>query len=1189
LETSVFKYILRYSKRQQIILLMMTLASQPFIFLSLELPKRIINDAISGDDSTFPKDLFGFAYEQIPYLMVLCGIFLALVFFNGGTKFYINVYRGIVGERMLRRLRYQLVERVLRFPIPQFQKLSQGEIVSMVTTETEPLGGFIGDSFSLPTFQGGTLITVLFFIFVQDPVIGVAAIALYPIQGYIIPKIQRKVNLLGKERVKAVRKLSERLGETVTGAHEIHAHNAIQYELADYSHRLGGIFDIRRRIFLLKFFMKFINNFLAQLTPFFFFSVGGYQVIQGNLTFGSLVAVLGAYKDLQPMWKELLNYYQRMADARIKYDQLREQFMPAGMLEPDLIAPQEEPPDPITGAVVASNLSFEEDEGTKVIDGAAFSFNVDEHVAVVGGSGKSELARLLARQLNPTAGQVTIGGQRLSEMPESITGRRLAYIDQEAYIRSGSIRDAMLYGLKYYPLRPAEYEGEEKSAFDKRHHESVISGNSSFDIDSDWVDYSSIGVSDEHQLIAAMMRTLKAVGLETDVFQFGLRRVIDPAKSPDLANRILEARAAVHARLRDAELADLVEVFDAKKFTANASIAENILFGTPVGDHLNIETLGSIPYVRETLERIGLEQEFIEIGREMAALMVEIFQDLPPGHEFFERFGFFESDDLPEYQRMVNQASNKGLGSLNEEDQARLQDLTFKIVPARHHVDFFDDKMQARVLEARAAFAEFLPEDLAHSVEFFDSDRYNAASSIQDNMLFGKTADTKVQSASRIADLLVEVIDQLDLRAVILDVGLDFDVGIAGKRLSGPQRQKIAIARGLLKQPQLMIVNEAAAVFDGATQVAIFEAVKRELDGRGLVWVADDVHDENAFDRILNVDHGRVREHSEQEAADAPIVEADTTEDKADFIDLGERGGTSLVLEADMLAKIPFFADMDRSKLKLLAFTSKRQVFEKDQVMIQQGDSGDTAYMVVDGSFDVIVDTAQGAETIATRGQGELVGELALLCDAPRTATIKAREHMVVLTIAKEVFLKLVLENTEISANVTRMIASRLEGTLRSLTDLTAYYDGMTGLPNRHLFLDRVNQAISQGKRDGQTASSLIVVGLRNLEKVTKKLDSGEREKVFSDAAQRVKSCLREVDTLARINNSGLGIIAANAADAAEIKATVLDRIEVALAKPFELGSQTIQLDGQLEFDVVQLDEENVGRVREMCLNIGVT
>ena len=83
-------------------------------------------------------------------------------------------------ERMLRRLRHELLKRVMRFPLPQFRKTSQGEIVSMVTLETEPLGGFFGDSFSLPIFQGGQLLTLLVFMFVQNPILGIAAIALYP-------------------------------------------------------------------------------------------------------------------------------------------------------------------------------------------------------------------------------------------------------------------------------------------------------------------------------------------------------------------------------------------------------------------------------------------------------------------------------------------------------------------------------------------------------------------------------------------------------------------------------------------------------------------------------------------------------------------------------------------------------------------------------------------------------------------------------------------------------------------------------------------------------------------------------------------------------------------------------------------------------------------------------------------------
>ena len=115
---NVFSYIFRYSKKEQIILLAVTAMSFPFLYLSLDLPKTIINKAIGGTD--FPKEYFGYAVEQVPYLLILCGFFLALVFVNGGFKFYVNVFRGVVGERMLRRLRYTLIARVMRFPLPPF-------------------------------------------------------------------------------------------------------------------------------------------------------------------------------------------------------------------------------------------------------------------------------------------------------------------------------------------------------------------------------------------------------------------------------------------------------------------------------------------------------------------------------------------------------------------------------------------------------------------------------------------------------------------------------------------------------------------------------------------------------------------------------------------------------------------------------------------------------------------------------------------------------------------------------------------------------------------------------------------------------------------------------------------------------------------------------------------------------------
>jgi ABC-type multidrug transport system fused ATPase/permease subunit len=170
LDPSIYGYILHYSLRDQIYLVIVTLLSFPFLYYSLDLPKQIVNHAISGKE--FPQNLLGIELQQIPYLLVLCGVFLALVLINGWFKLHLNVKKGQVGERMLRRLRYQLYERVLRFPLRQFDRTATGEVIAMMTGELEPVGGFVGEAFALPISQGGTLLTILVFMFVQDPVLG---------------------------------------------------------------------------------------------------------------------------------------------------------------------------------------------------------------------------------------------------------------------------------------------------------------------------------------------------------------------------------------------------------------------------------------------------------------------------------------------------------------------------------------------------------------------------------------------------------------------------------------------------------------------------------------------------------------------------------------------------------------------------------------------------------------------------------------------------------------------------------------------------------------------------------------------------------------------------------------------------------------------------------------------------------
>ena len=1174
--TSVFKYIFKYSKKQQIILLIITLASFPTLYLSLDLPKTIINDAIGSKRDII--DFFGFELDQISYLLVLCGIFLALVFVNGGFKYFINVYRGVMAERMLRRLRYMLVHRLLRFPQSQFRTVSSGEIVSMVALETEPLGGFFGDAFSLPAFQGGTLLTILVFMFVQDPILGAAAIALYPLQTYIIPKLQRQVNLLGKQRVQRVRKLSERLGEVVAGAQDIQVHDTSRYELADFSQRLGDIFDIRFLVYRKKFFIKFLNNFIAQLTPFFFFSIGGYLVISGDLSFGALVAILAAYKDLSSPWKELLAYYQRMEDSRIKFTQVVEQFNPPGMMDESLFAEPDAENAPTggtqSGALSGANLSLVEDDDSKVIESASFAFKDSEHVAIVGpgGGGKNELARLMARLMDPTGGRLALGDAPLATLPQSVIGRNFAYVDQDTFTRSGTIRDNLFYGVKHQPVEDEQVDDETRRRRRDFAAEANASGNSPFDVGGDWIDYDAVGARDPEALTQRALQVLRAVGLEEDIFNIGLRKIIDPAASPEITENVLKIRSAVRDRLEKEEMTDLVEAFDLERFNLNASVGENILFGTPVDAAFETANLAVNPYVTQALEKVGLSDDFVTIGEKIAALMIDLFRDLPPGHEFFERFGFIEGDDLPEFQRILTHIQNRGHERIDPEDRLRLVALTFQLVPARHRLGVIDEPVQVRLVEARRAFAELLPEGGSGMVEFFNAGTYNAAANIIDNILFGKIASDKPDANVHVDELVTEVLDDLGMFIMIVEAGLDSDVGIGGKRLSALQRRKLAMARALLKRPQLLILNEATAPFDADTQALIRESIAEEMAGRTVVSVESDLAGENSFDRVFTMARGRLSE----ETAGAAAAEAPETETPAEGEEAGEETGSELQREARLLRSVPFFEGLTQSALMLLAFTAERKVFAAEAVLMRQGDMGEYAYVIVEGTADVIIETVDDSSIIAARGRGDLIGELALICDAPRTATLKARDEVTALRISRDVFFEMLREHPQLNTNLLLIIARRFEATMRRVSGGVDLYDSVTRLPVRQLMLGRVRDAAQRAGEEGGQPSSLIVVRFDAVEEIAEKLGPATEPRLFKKLARRLRGEMQEANIVARVDRGVFCILAPGQTTDAYVE-TLLDNIRAAMVKPLVFSTHSFDMPGEsIRFEVLPADDAAV-------------
>lgn len=144
----------------------------------------------------------------------------------------------------------------------------------------------------------------------------------------------------------------------------------------------------------------------------------------------------------------------------------------------------------------------------------------------------------------------------------------------------------------------------------------------------------------------------------------------------------------------------------------------------------------------------------------------------------------------------------------------------------------------------------------------------------------------------------------------------------------------------------------------------------------------------------------------------------------------------SLNEEVELLRTVPLFANIEPSKLKLLAFTSERLTFQPGQSLMVQGDMGDAGFLIVKGEADVIVETPDGNTlTVAHVGRNAFVGETAILCDVPRTATITATEEIDTLRISKDLFFRLVNEFPTMAVEIMRELARRQDQSNQQLTE----------------------------------------------------------------------------------------------------------------------------------------------------------
>ena len=458
-----------------------------------------------------------------------------------------------------------------------------------------------------------------------------------------------------------------------------------------------------------------------------------------------------------------------------------------------------------------------------------------EKLAIVGtaGGGTEALAEALVRLLWPDSGRISVKGRDLFDLPESITGRRIAYAASEAPLFQGSIRDNLLYVLKHAPLREVTYEGKREKLRLWEIDEARKAGNPDFDIRSDWIDYAAAGVDGPEALFARIKHVLEVVSVanESSTSACACRSIPGAIRTSSSASRRSATPCAPGSTPRD--LSGLIEPFAQGRYNSEATVAENLLFGTPVGPALAGSELVANAYFRSVLKKFALDEALYRMGLEIARTAVELFRDLPPDHPFFQQLVFMSAEEIPDYQALLQRLEGRSFAEVSAADRDKIIRLSFFYVEPRFRFGLLDDALRATIVEARHSFHEHLPEALKGSIEPYDPKSYNKSASVLDNVLFGRIGHQHADGAEKVGIIVRRVLDEIGLSDEVFNIGLEFNVGVGGRRLLTAQRQKLHVARALLKRADILVFSRPFSALDSRGQETLTRAVLEEAAGKG--------------------------------------------------------------------------------------------------------------------------------------------------------------------------------------------------------------------------------------------------------------------------------------------------------------------------------------------------------------------
>jgi len=572
---------------------------------------------------------------------------------------------------------------------------------------------------------------------------------------------------------------------------------------------------------LYRFAVKTSNGFFVSLGPFIVFILGGYLTIKGQLELGALVAFLSAQERLYDPWKELIEFYQVYQDGSVNYKRTMEYFD----VKPDhALEPGDRDPFDLEPSVDVKDMSFVTDSGIRLLDGINLSLKAGEHMALVGfsGSGKSTLALCIGQLYKYTSGHIIIGEREVADLTKKDMVNNMGFVSQSPFIFDGTIEENLLYACR------ARVNGNGQGGTELPSLDDIIS-------------------------------VLQQTGIFVDVLRFGMNTILSLDENKELVDVIIRIRENFQRDFGE-ELADYVEFFDEDQYLYYSSVAENLIFGTPNKQAFFDANLCNNQYFLDFLKQADLTRPLLSLGAELAKQTVDILGNLPPDAVFFEQSPI-GPDELDEFKVLAGRLKRMKLHELSDENRKKLLVLAMRFVPGVHKMVALPAILENLILEGRALFHEKITNEDPEAVSFYQVSEYIYSQTILNNIFFGKTKIANPQAQEKIYQSIIQLLIAEDLLETIIEIGMHYQVGSKGGKLSGGQQQKLAIARIFLKNPRILIMDEATSALDNKSQTRIQNLLETRWKKKStVISVVHRLDTIKNYDRVAVMKAGKILE-----------------------------------------------------------------------------------------------------------------------------------------------------------------------------------------------------------------------------------------------------------------------------------------------------------------------------------------